>query len=417
MKGGLALTLEKTRDSERQDALRSLLIRPLIVASRDRDIFSSIVRHRRWLITWFSEFAGWRLYIDTAAGFARLHKITEKKRRDSGLTNRANRPFNRRRYTLLCLTLSALDDTAIQTTLAQLAELAKELSRENPKIQPFDPNLYGERRAFVDVLRWLVDIGVLRIREDDSSRYIQKGTGDALYNVATNVLTQLLSSPVPPAMVERPELIERELYPDTPEGRKKKAKHALFRRLLEDPVVYYDDLDTATMDWLQHSRGFVYQTLESHAGLHVERKKEGLAAVDPRGEVSDTLFPHGGSTVKHASLLMAAALTERVRSPSSLPDGGDTSNAHSSPPANEIRPLGYEEIVNITAVLLDEYGEPCAWKKQYVEDENGPKKLARDIVRFLESFGLIKITSRGYVPLPAIARFAPAYPKSLTSKD
>jgi len=72
-------------------------------------------------------------------GFARLHKVPAAP--DGTRPARpAGRPdFDRRRYALFCLTLAALDEAGTQTTLANLARLVEELSRDEGEIPPFDP--------------------------------------------------------------------------------------------------------------------------------------------------------------------------------------------------------------------------------------------------------------------------------------
>jgi uncharacterized protein (TIGR02678 family) len=156
-------------------------------------------------------------------------------------------------------------------------------------------------------------------------------------------------------------------------------------------VVYYDDLEQGEYAWLHQSRGFVYGLLEADLGFQVERRKEGLAAVDSGGEVSDILFPEGGSTVKHAALLLAELLADHARE-------------------GEPGPVDTAELVRWTASLIDDYGARCQWSKQYMEGQGGAALLADDALELLASFGLVARASDGWQPRPAICRFAPATP-------
>src|SRR5688572_7665989 len=117
----LSTTLEMTRRAERQAALRQLLRHPLTLAADAPEVFAAIVRHRGWLTDWLSEQPGWKLVVNAPAGFARLHKVPA----ESDATHPARcagRPFDRRRYVLLCLVLAALDECSAQTTIKRLAE-------------------------------------------------------------------------------------------------------------------------------------------------------------------------------------------------------------------------------------------------------------------------------------------------------
>jgi uncharacterized protein (TIGR02678 family) len=389
----LATTLETVRQAERRSALRHLLRHPLTTARAAPDVFPAIVRHREWLARWFAEQPGWKLVVPPGGGFARLYKMTAGAEATRPARVSGKPPFDRRRYVLLCLTLAALEEAAAQTTIRRLAELLEHVGRDEAAVEGFDPNVFSERRAFVDVLRWLVEQGVLAVRDGDAERWARDRDGDALYDVDERLLGQLVAAPVPPALAAEPADAVREPYAETEDGARLRARHDVFRKLLDDPVVYYDELSPREHEWLDHSRAFVYGRLADDAGLRVERRREGLAAVDPEGEVSDTLFPDGGSTVKHAALLLGEQLTARAK-----------------PRAGEDVEVGEAQVVDWAAALQADYGERCRWSRQYPADHDGARRLAFDAMALLESFRLVARTATGWRVRPAIARFAPSAP-------
>jgi uncharacterized protein (TIGR02678 family) len=76
-------------------------------------------------------------------------------------------------------------------------------------------------------------------------------SGDALYDVNRHVLAALLVSQRGPSTVAAADLearlraITEELVPDSEDGRNRAIRHALTRRLLDDPVVYQQELGDA----------------------------------------------------------------------------------------------------------------------------------------------------------------------------
>lgn len=392
----LASRLSQTTAGERRAAIRDLLTDPLVTATKNSAAFARIVRHREWLSRWFAEQPGWKLVVEPHAGIVRLHKVPARVHLHEGAGDvrpaalPGKPPFDRRRYVLLALTLAALDDGPAQTTLKRLAETMRDASADEPEIVPFDATSFAERRAFVDVLRWLVGAGVLRERDGDAEGYAQDESGDALYDVGDRHLAHLIAAPVPPALAASRGALLVELYPETEDGEVLRARHAVFRRLLDDPVLYYEDLDQREFGWLDHSRAFVHQKLEE-AGFRVERRREGLAAVDPEGEVTDVRFPDGGSTVKHVALLCAEQLVERRR-------------------RTGLDEISDEDLVPIVDVLVRDYAERCGWSKQYLDGEPGIRQLASDAMAFLSMFALAGRISGGWRIRPAIARFTPAAP-------
>lgn len=392
MTSTLGSRLRTVDAEERVTGVRALLTRPLLLAGVDEEGYRAVVRQRGWLQRWFADHTGWRLDVEPRAGFARLHRVPARAdaTRPARVPGRA-RTFDRRRYVLLCLTLAALDESPVQTTLARLAELVEGASADDPDLERFEPERAAERRAFVDVLRWLDDVGLLRLRDGDTERYAATRKGDALYDVDDHLLGHLVCTPVPPTLAGSAAKMGEEHYPDTAEGARLRARHHVVRSLLDDPVVYYDDLAPDARDWLDHSRGYVYRLLEEDVGLGVERRREGLAAIDPRGRLSDTLFPDGASTAKHAALLLAEALAAEQRATG----------------ATRIARAGVEELVR---GLFEDFSERCHWSKAYSGDEHGIAALTEDAMGLLEAFGLAAPDADGWCARPAIARFAPAAP-------
>jgi uncharacterized protein (TIGR02678 family) len=370
--------------------LRGLWQQPLVTSTSDPELLQLIVRHRPWLTDWLADHPGLKLVVDPRAGFARLHLIPAAARGTHPAEIRG-RTFDRRRYVLLCLSLAALARFGrSQTTLGHLAETLEEISRDTPDCEPFDATRAAERRAFVDVLRWLVAHSVLRLRDGDAERYARSREGDALYDVADHLIGQLIACPIPPSHAGTPERLLDEHYPATEEGERLRARHQAVRLVSSEPVVYFDELPSRTADWLEQSRGFVYRLAEEDLGMQVERRREGIAAVDPAGEVTDTRFPDAGSTVKHAALLLAEQLTELWR-------------------RGEQEPVRRDWVVERVGSLAASYSTRCGWSKRF-DGPAGLVALAEEALALLNAFKLVELTDDGVLPLPAIARFAPAAP-------
>lgn len=399
-------TLSRAAASERRHAVRALLRQPLLGQRDDPETYAAVVRHRRALVDWFAEHTGWSLVVDESGGVARLHKVPARPdATHPAVVGRNGRAFNRRRYTLLCLALAALSERAGQTSLKHLVEAVEASSSEQSGIEPFDATRHSDRRAFVDALKLLAGLGLVTERDGDADRYANSGTGDALYDVDDRRLAQLIAAPSSPSLVDRPEDLPVEAYPDTEEGTRLRARHQVSRRLLDDPVVYYDELAERERDWITHSLRFVHDTLDRDVGLEVERRAEGLLAVDADRQLTDEVFPDGGSTVRHAALLFAEQLTGRVRA---VRGSGDEEC---------VVIVSDAEATTIATDLVAGYGQRCGWSSAYREPDGGARLLARDALALLERFRLVIRRDGGWQPRPAIARFAPAVPRVATASS
>lgn len=397
--GDLGDADERLRE-ERRQGVRALLARPFLAdESADPHLFALIRRHGRWLQGWFTEQMGYRLVIDT--DFARLHKRPAPEARPRPLKTRSGAPFDPRRYALGCLVLAALERVEMQTTLSDLATQVRLLAASEEGVRDLDLERYAERLGFVDAVRWLVDLGVLSLTDGDESSFVE-GRGDALYDIHGRRLTQLLASSIPPALAAEPGDLAQEIYPATDEGANRRLRHRLMRRLVEEPVLYLEDLDEAELAYLTSQRHYLSRQVTEATGMTVEVRREGLAAIDPGDRLSDLSFPSSG-TVSHAALLLGEHLAARGRDLDGA-GGGAVSRS---------------ELSSLMKSLLERYGR--FWRQQYRDgdgdDPAGARRLLDEALERLESMGLVHLCAEGVVPRPAVARLRPAEPAVAEKKD
>lgn len=381
-------------EEERRLALRALLQNPLLVpdgaSSAD---FTLVRRHREWLADWFAHYADWNLVV--TAEVARLRKVPANVRDETrgAVEPQKREPFNRSRYVLLCLALASLERSGRQVTLGRLSEhIAVALTAE--------PSL-GEvgfkwsldeatgRRDFVNVLRMLVGLGVLRRVQGNEDEFVHDRQSDALYNVSRPVLSMLLAVRRSPSLINRPDFAARleslleSTRPDTPEARNRALRTGFFRRLLDDPVVYYAELDEEQRPYLDRQRGFLLPDLIAATGLYAEVRAEGLALVDLDGDCTDSGLPEEG-TEGHLTLLLATWLADRLRR-------GDTG------------PVSVEMIRQKTAELIRQHQHH--WRRE-VRETGAEVWFSEDVIARLAGLSLVERDHVGIRPRPALGRFA-----------
>ena len=378
----LADVLDLQRDAERARALRALLRHPLLTpAGPDAAAFALVRKHADWLRHWFMDQAGWSLRAD--AGLARLRKVpgdladgTRAALADGKI------PFSRRRYALLCLALAGLERADAQITLGRLADRILSLAGDSALADAgftFSLETLDARRDLVVVARLLLRLHVLRKVAGDEQSYVSN-SGDALYDVDRRVLATLLVVGRGPSMARTADFEERlraiieEPVADTEEGRA--IRQRLSRRLLDDPVVYLDDLTPGEREYLATQRHFVLKRLADATGLEPEARVEGIALVDPTGEATDLAMPEEG-TDGHATLLLAEHLASR--------------------PGERVPVSELEALVADLAVR-----HSGRWRKHNAE----PVVLCRQAIDRLLALGLIRRAGGEVEAQPALARFS-----------
>ncbi len=374
-------------EDERRDALRALLMAPLMTAAHPA--FGAVRRHADALRDWFSQSTGWILHIERDC--ARLYKRPA----DLADATRGAAQFDRRRYVLFCLACAALERADPQITLRTLGEKLLTLAAE-PELAArgftFLLDAQHERRELVAVCRFLLALGVLHRVAGDEDAFVARA-GDALYDVQRRVLASLLAATrgpstwptdsAPSTLEERLRAMVDEYTADSEEGRRSAMRHHLARRLLDDPVVYFSEFDTdpALLAYFHSQRGPLAARLCDATGLVPEQRAEGLALVDEDGDLTDVVMPAEG-TLAHVTLLVAEFLAGADQAGHCVPDAGVAAFIRKATPV---------------------YGR--YWRKA-AREPGAEAELARDALARLAMLRLIEHDTDGARALPALARFS-----------
>jgi uncharacterized protein (TIGR02678 family) len=309
--------------AQREAALRALLAKPLLIAPDDAEPLLLVRRHLTALSEWLRRETGWRLVAD--AETARLFKTAQVAGDATRPARGHNRePFSRRRYVTLCLALSALARADAQTTLGSLADDMLTAAAE-PGLAATGFTLTldsrNDRADLVAAVRLLLGWGVLSRVAGDEDGYLSAGT-DVLYDVRRPVLGVLLTGSRGPSTVtaggfeSRLAELTAEPVAETDELRNQALRRLLTRRLLDDPVVYYDELTEDERAYLISQRHNITGRITEATGLLAELRAEGVAMVDPDDELTDVRMPEQ-RTDGHVTLLVAEYLASRGRAPRS----------------------------------------------------------------------------------------------------
>jgi uncharacterized protein (TIGR02678 family) len=352
--------------AERRVAARHLLANPLTCLEHDEDVFRLIRRHEVELDRWFTQRLGYRLHV--AADTARLFKtgfVPEHRPLRTG----SRRAFQHLEYVLLTLALATTVAGPTVISLRDLIELIRSSAAEVDISLQFDST---ERRALVTALRWMIDHGLASELHSQVDAYAADAAADAVLKMRPDRI----------ALLALPAVADAELAGDLQArtDRRDNTRQWLRARLVEDPVVYRDDLTEAEWTELRRRMGDEERYLSEMFDLVLEGRAEGVAAIDPEGDLADRPFPAGG-TEGHAALLLI----------------------------EELRSCGTDwwpesEVIKSVTRLANEHARH--WAKELVA---APERLTRAAVDLLVD---VRLAERRQDPasvrlLPAAGRFAP----------
>lgn len=312
-------------------AVRALLAAPIVQRSDKPDSFRLVAIQYRPLREWFESNLGWRLHVDLPGGVARLHKrsVEPDPRRGLHRTRGKKRAFDSLRYQILCLACTGLLRRPHQT-MGDLADLLEQTTASDEALTNFDPTRHAHRLAFVDVMIWLEDQGIIKATAGRLDTFSSAERKDAVIKAQTQLIPMLLSCETPPSRVadlgqtktpkewaialsqEGLDLqLAQEPHAFDQSQKNKRARQRILRLLLDDPVMDLRDLSAAEKHYLQSPSGRdkVMKVL-AEAGFVCERHNEIWLAVDPSLESSDVpeIFSQRPSVVEQVAGLLLLSL-------------------------------------------------------------------------------------------------------------
>jgi len=398
-------------EAERRRALRALLRHPLLTASGEQaEEYNLVRRHSEWLKQWLMRFPVWTLHVDKEV--ARLRKIPPDLLDDTrpAIDRTSGTSFSKRRYALFCLALAALEQSDRQTTLGQIARIIMELVAADRDLQAaglvFDIGNYDHRRDLVHAVRFLMDSGLLSRLDGDEHEFLNRNdASDVLYDINRSILASILNVSRSPSAIEtapnrtaEDTLAERwarlidestvaravadRAYSDD-DTRNQRIRCRLVRALLDDPVLYFHDLNDEERRYLAEHRGYLLRQISEATGLIAEVRREGIAMVDDEGNLTDLKLPEEG-TDGHLSLLLVQWLSESSRN-------------------SEGAAIPISAIEERVRHLIKVHGS--RWRKE-AREAGAEIRLTEDALLRLRGLRLIQLTAGGVVPLAATGRYA-----------
>ncbi len=366
--------------TELRIAIRALLAEPL--ADRSCPALPDIRRHRVELARWFTEELGYRLDASRRS-VVRLAKLPGPGHRPRGVRTRGGRRFDGSRYALTCLVMASAESAGEFTTLQRLFEDVS-LRAAGVEGLAWDGRVAADRRMFIQAVQALQDLGVFEKSDGDEERFARgEAGGDALYRIGRERLSLLPTTAQPPSLAPGPDDVAIEPYPDTEQGRVLRRRHRVTRALVEEPVVYREDLTDEEIEYLRSQRGRLERLLSEKLGLTLEVRAEGWVTVDESGELSDLRWPDYG-----AAETTALRICDELRARRQRGDTGAWSSAE------------------VTTFVRDQSEEYSGYWKKGTDDESGAARLAGEAVDILVAARLAARCPDGLKALPAAGRYA-----------
>lgn len=404
-----------------QRAVRALLDRHLVLAASAD--FALVRRFRAPLATQLDRVLG--AHLDLGPTCARLRRPVDGFDRHLRLRVEARaRSFDRRRLAYLCLTLAGLSRVNDVVTLTDLAATIRSWADETAMLG-FDQTVQAHRRAFVDVLLWLGEQGVVGTIEATKEAWSSDPeAGEVLYRVDHDALSALTEPP--PLLDEAPTaaaLLAGAVADVSHRLGTERRRQRIARLVVDQPVVHYDDLDSEDAALARREAGRLSEDLATLTGRTLERRAEGLALVAAAGtfprpsvhgvvglalctDLLDLAQRSGIEVAWPSAPDERKALVERLDRARPIAVAGapeEPGPVHLSPTPPSLPAAVETEVDDVVARIVAENGHGLG-----EEHRRNAAAVGAAALDLLEAAGLVRRMPGLVVPLPAMARYRAA---------
>lgn len=288
--------------TERQQAFVGLLTTPLVTPGATPDLHRLVVRHASYLQVW-AQRLGYRL-----VSVGSVHRLRRIPLPGSAAVPAGPHP-PRRVLVLALLTAATLEDvTGDSVTIQSLSDAVRDAS--GTMRTAYDPERHAERRALVQALSLLTDVGVLerRTTRDDLMReWEDRGTGlGAGYRINRDALV-LLVDPLDSRAGRAMSMTDdsEQLVRDTRSER-------ILRMLVETQGLLLGDLTATERDYWRSQRQQLLRRACEMTGATAELRAEGAVLIlspdSPWSTAATVTFPAATADSWVALALLDAAI-------------------------------------------------------------------------------------------------------------
>lgn len=385
-------TTEKERlREEKQQCVQSLLNRPWVLKQEQPVLFQQIKDHYEVLREWFYERLGFPLIV--TRNFIKVEKIPGTYQPWMGI----NEFLMPRDYGLFTYGLWYLEGKgeAEQFLLSQMVEEIKEhLLTMDVTI---DWTLYEHRLSMMRALRKLKQLNILIAVDGDEGDWAQQGgDNNVLYECSSMARYVLRRFPKELMAYQDIDALSEREEAETPEAEIAQRRQRVYRRLVQEPMVYDWEWTEEERHYLLTQRRSIIEHMDEMLNLEGRRYQEGLLFFDPEVSAEGDLFPTL-SVISDLVILMAGEVRRRMTRDKPLYDFDEWGRIH----------LTVTDLEAVMMALREKYKD--YWSKEY--RMMSLHELVRRVISHLQEWNLgTQVNSDEILLFPALGRWNGNYP-------
>ena len=298
-------------------------------------------------------------------------------------------------YSFLCILLMFLEDKGKEEQFL-LSELTEYIEGVFPGEEKVDWTLYRHRRYLIKVLRFALDIGMIKLNDGDEQGFASSQDSEALYEnvgISKYFLRNFVGN-----LLEYNSLkdLEDDEWLDMDQDKGLIRRNRVYRRIIMSPAVYNEGADDPDYLYIKNYRNMISKDIEKYLKSDFHVHKNGAFLILNSDKNYKESFPEN-KTISDIVLQMNSIIIDRVK------DGSIEKRE------DDIITISIHFFENMVEELRDKYSS--GWSKEYREMKL--EKLCKELVEYMKNYSFIEI-NHSYNELrimPLSGKIIGKYPK------
>lgn len=302
---------------------------------------------------------------------------------------------NNMEYAFLCLLLMFLEDKGReeQFVLSGITEYIQGNFLGEEKV---DWTFYRHRKYLIKVLRFAVNIGMIKVDDGDDQSFANSLETEVLYEstglsryFVRNFTSSILG-------YNNYKDIENEEWGDIETDKGVARRHRVYRRVVMSPIVYNEGIEDVDYDYIKKQRGLIGSDLETYLEYDFHVHRNGALVVLNNEKNLKDCFP-GGRAISDVVLLFNRMVLEEIKNKNIELKSNDTAIISRSHFEDMVEKLKRQSA--------------CGWSKEY--REMSVAALSEEILNYMINFNMLRASrmDKGIELLPLIGKVAGNYPR------
>lgn len=308
-------------------------------------------------------------------------------------------------YIFLCLILIYLEERTkgeqfiLSGLIDYIQNIILEIDLEDIKI---DFTIYSQRKSMVKVLKFIKEIGFIKIYDGDENKFAENIENDVLYEVTgiskyfmRNFATNIADCENYNDIFENEQL-------GLEQDKGKERKQRVYRRLFTENVVYKENTDDQDYNYIRNYRNAINQDVDKMLQSTLEVHKDGAYILLVDDKNFKNVFPTNNG-ISDVTLFINTVINEKVKTNELKPQLDDLIY---------ISKISFGKIVRETR---SRYSKGFSKEYREISEEN----LTVEIVKYMKQFDMIRESkeTEEYIIMPICFKIIGKYPKDFENKN